>query len=65
MKDGKPCARAMDLFQLRLDNVAAWQRSYFVAVSSFLASNCTSVFWGGNFKSLGDLDHFQLHPIVP
>lgn len=64
MRDGKPCARAMDLFQLDQAGKAQFQRPWYVALAKELESRCAPLIWGGHWKSLGDLDHLELDSTV-
>lgn len=51
---------AMDLFQLRTDNVAGWPKPWFEAISFWLGKQNAPIEWGGTWKTIGDGDHFQL-----
>lgn len=59
MKAGRPCARAMDLFQLRLDNVAVFPWRLYKEVSEFLKEKEAPIDWGYDLWKW-DGDHFQL-----
>lgn len=59
-KDGKPCAEALDLFQL-INGQAVFDRLFYATLAAKCAKELMDVCWGGNFKSLGDYDHFQYH----
>lgn len=61
MKDGKPCAIAMDLFQLGTDGKAHFPIAYYASIWEKIKETHPFVFWGGNFKTLGDSNHFQLN----
>lgn len=55
--EGKPCARALDLFQIDEDGVARFSRQFMKK----LWDECKGepLRWGGNFKSIGDECHFE------
>lgn len=54
--DGKPCALAIDLFQLCSNGMAAWPFKYFKEISVVMEPGMT---WGGNWKFV-DSPHYQL-----
>jgi len=58
---GIPCAQALDLFQL-IDNKAIFDPGFYHEISEWCLSEKDPIFWGGNWKTLGDNDHFQLDP---
>lgn len=53
-------SRAIDLFQLDASGHAVWCPRPFAALDAYNKTNCLSILWGGEFKSLGDYDHFQI-----
>jgi hypothetical protein len=55
---GQPLARALDLFVLNDEGKAEFPQPVFKEIASTL--NPGAMKWGGNFKHLGDADHFQL-----
>lgn len=55
-------ARALDLFQINAAGVAAWQPLFFAAISDRNKLDYPHIIWGGNWKTLGDGDHFELLP---
>lgn len=57
---GNPCALAIDLFQLASNGLACWPWKYFNQIALDMKASCPDMIWGGDFKSLGDADHFQL-----
>lgn len=62
MKNGKPCALAMDLFELR-NGVFYAGFEIFDDLNDFFTENDSPLEWGGKnprLAELGDLDHFQL-----
>lgn len=65
MKDGLPCARAMDLFEIRPDGVAYFGQDFSAKIWAYCSAAGFSLLWGGNFKHLGDADHFQLGSSIP
>lgn len=60
MEGDKPCARALDLFQIGADNVARFSGKFYLAVNLMIESAGSPIDWGGKWKSFGDADHFQL-----
>lgn len=62
--DSEPCAMALDLFQLDSRGVGLWRWPYFKAIADEANSSSMPLMWGGDFKTLGDADHFELisHP---
>lgn len=59
-KDGKPCSIALDLFQEDEDGVARFSKDFYAKVNAENLANHEPLIWGGDFKTLGDFDHFQL-----
>lgn len=59
-KHNRKPSRAMDLFQLRPDNVAAWPAPWFRSIADFLTSIGAPIQWGGHWKTIGDGDHYEL-----
>lgn len=57
---GNPQSLAFDLFQLCSNGMAAWPWAYFRDINTRLYKANKPVFWGGNYKHLGDADHFEL-----
>lgn len=53
-------ARALDLFQLSPDGKAVFDPGFYYAVNEMNEKEDTQIKWGGKFKTLGDLDHFEL-----
>lgn len=60
MKDGKPCAMALDLFQIDEDGLARWSPQFFAKLNADNEAAKIDLRWGGLFKSLGDYCHFEL-----
>lgn len=60
MEDGKPCSMALDLFQIDEDGVGRWSPLWFAKLNAENENNKLPIFWGGNWKTLGDNDHFEL-----
>lgn len=60
----KPCARALDLFQMPKAGSALFPVGWYKDI----ALNCQAwgepIVWGGMFTHLGDFDHFQLSKSV-
>ncbi len=57
---GKPCARAIDLFQLTKEKKAAFPVKYYFQIAELLKKQQMPIRWGGTFKSISDFDHFEL-----
>lgn len=53
---GNACAMALDLFELDYNGIARWAWGYFRSI----AQMSPELRWGGDFKDLGDSDHFEL-----
>ena len=60
---GKPCSRALDLFEIDKNGMAVFDRKIYEAISQKCIQQKDEIIWGGNFKSIGDADHFQYHPL--
>ena len=60
MENGLPRARAIDLFRLRPDLVAAWEISFYRDIWEFIKSSGVPIMWGGEWKKFTDSPHFQL-----
>lgn len=56
---GRPCALALDLFQLDDNGVGRWGWSYFRSIADDAKAHAVPIKWGGDFKTLGDADHFE------
>lgn len=50
---------AIDLFQIDEDGVARWSQVFFMKLNAENEADQFPIKWGGNWKSLGDADHFQ------
>lgn len=57
--NSKPYAEALDLFEI-IDGKAEWKTEFFQEVAQDIKDAGLDLIWGGNWKSLGDQDHFQL-----
>lgn len=62
MVGGKPCAAALDLFQLDLDGRAVFNPIFYTKLSEQCVKDQDEIIWGGHFRSISDLDHFQYNP---
>lgn len=58
MEGSQPMAQALDLFQLSTQGNAIYNPGWFRAINEF--SQGAGLVWGGQFRSLGDFDHWQL-----
>jgi hypothetical protein len=61
-QDGNPLSLALDLFQLSEQGKALWEQAFFRMIWDECVKDGDDMIWGGNFRSLGDLDHFQFNP---
>lgn len=61
-KDGKPCAEALDLFQLE-EGKAIFNPIFYTKLAEECVKEQDEIIWGGYFRSISDLDHFQYNPI--
>lgn len=52
---------ALDIFQLNDKGCAVFDPIFCAKVASEIRTSNLPMIWGGNFKSIGDNDHFQLH----
>lgn len=60
MDNGKPCSRAIDLFQ-QIDGKAVFDAELMKQINSFNEYSGLHLVWGGNFKTQKhDDDHFEL-----
>jgi hypothetical protein len=56
---GNPCSLAVDLFELSSNGMASWSWKYFKEIADHTKARGFPIVWGGDFKTLGDSDHFQ------
>ena len=57
---------ALDLFSLTEDGIAAFPYPLYKKISDENKADRLSLIWGGDFKSIGDSDHFQVDlPLAP
>ncbi len=61
-ENGQPQARALDLFQEDpgLPRVTVYNPKFFFSLSEMNKSEGIPILWGGDFKRLGDADHFEM-----
>jgi hypothetical protein len=57
--EGKPCSRALDLFQLD-GKRAKFDPKFYFELNEYNEDNQIPIIWGGNFKTLADANHFEL-----
>jgi hypothetical protein len=57
---GNPRALALDLFQIDSEGKGVWSHQFFSQVNADNNAAKLPIYWGGNFKTLGDFDHFEL-----
>lgn len=60
MKQLLPYSLALDLFQIDEDGVARFAPLFYAKLAQEIDENRRPMFWGGKWKRLGDLDHFEL-----
>lgn len=53
-------SHALDLFQIDQAGHAVWDPGPLAALADYNRANQLSILWGGEFKTLGDYDHFQI-----
>jgi hypothetical protein len=58
--DGKPEARALDLFQIDSQGKAKFDPIWYARIADEAEKTSAPIRWGGTFKTLGDYDHFEL-----
>lgn len=58
-ENGTPCSKALDLFQL-VDGVAKFETAWYEMLNEEIITQQLPITWGGTFKTLRDLDHFQI-----
>ncbi len=58
IQNGKPCSRALDLFQ-SVDGKALFPMRYFREICDDADAAGVPIRWGGRFRSLGDACHFE------
>lgn len=64
-KHNRKPAEAMDLFQLRPDGMAAWQRAYFVKIAEWLKAQNCPLQWSGTWTTFREYDHFEIKQLIP
>lgn len=59
---GKPAARALDLFQLSPDGLSArFPKAWYAEIyATSVLDSGAKIRWGGTFKTFGDANHFEL-----
>lgn len=57
---GNPQSKALDLFSLNDEGGAEFKKEYFEQIWHETQASNLPMKWGGNFKSLGDNDHFEI-----
>lgn len=60
--DGTPCSMALDLFLWDEDGVARFPPLWYARLNAENEADREPIKWGGEFKSIGDGDHFELRP---
>jgi len=59
-RDNRPASRALDLFCLSEDGTASFPAPFYAAIWKECKSRQDSIVWGGNWKSIGDANHFEM-----
>lgn len=60
MEDKKPCSKALDLFLLDEDGLARFPPLFYAKLNADNEKEDKHIIWGGKWKSLKDLDHFEI-----
>ncbi len=64
MVDQKPCAQAMDLFQLSSEGIALFPLAYYKKIAAWLIATAQPIVWTGQWtmahEHIVESDHFQL-----
>lgn len=60
MLDGKPCARAIDLFSIGEDGVAVFSPYQYLQVAKWCKENDLPIVWGGSWLKFRDQPHFEM-----
>lgn len=60
----RPCALALDIFQIDEDGIARFEYLFNKTLWEWTTRDygSKSLLWGGHFKKLGDSGHFELRP---
>lgn len=53
-------ARALDLFEINAAGIATWEPRFFSTIAARNKIDYPHMIWGGDWKTLGDGDHFEL-----
>lgn len=56
---GAPAARALDLFLIDDDGAARFPGLWYAKLNADNVAAHEPIFWGGQWKKFGDLDHFE------
>ena len=51
---------ALDVFQINDQGVACWNRAFLSALNDESVAGGYALKWGGQWKDLGDYDHFEI-----
>lgn len=60
MDNGQPVSHAIDLFRLDIDGMAYFEALFYHKIWTETQDNGYQIEWGGTYRHLLDLDHFQL-----
>lgn len=63
--DGRPCSRAIDLFQIDADGLARFSGPFYEKIANFAHLEKFPIVWGGSWAQFKDRPHFQLSESVP
>lgn len=61
--DGKPLSLAIDIFQIDDSGKPKWDPVFCAKLNDWQKSEGLDLKWGGEWKSLGDNDHFQVEEV--
>jgi len=59
MQNGKPAALALDIFLIDEDGSARFPGLWYAKLNAENEQNREPILWGGRWKHLGDMDHFE------
>lgn len=58
--NGMPCSHAIDIFTIDAGGAAKFNPDFFQKIADETVAAGYKITWGGNFKRLKDMDHFEL-----
>lgn len=60
----EPESAALDLFEITPEGKAIFSPTFYARLADEAKKDGDEIIWGGNFKSIGDSDHFQYHQAI-